>query len=1128
VSTLRSFFALASLLLMPVAYAAEPYPGTVIESVAPYFAAERGGLKAGDRIVGWSSADTPETIKPLTGAFALRLLEREVHQRTPVTLHGWRGDVRISITPAHGRWRIGAHPDWPNEVVADYEQLRARITTDAVTAVDDASKLATSMQAAGDPEAAAWLWYSLSAAAAAEGRWPQATELYRKALGELQSAAFTAERGLLWYLLAGAQVRQNLFDEAVASHEQALALESTISTDRLAIAANYVGLGQIARRRSDLTHALSLLESARSLQERLAPESLLVASTLQELARIHLALGDIELAADQYDRAYTIASVRDPGGVAASGYLNGLGIVNYMRGDVAAAEQQWTLALQMKQRMEPGSRNVASILHNVGLINRERGDLREAESYYREALAIGEHLEPGSLNMSRTLNNLGTLALEQGDLRNAEYFHQRAFEVRQSTVPDSLDLVISLINLGNVAREKEDYQQAVAFYRDALTIQERIAPNTADHARILANLGVSARLQQQLEKAEQLFEQALQVQLAIAPDSADTAEIATQLGQTLLASGEPARAAAMYEKASNILTELAPDTFRSARAWHGLALVAEATGDAKTANQHYVRAVGALQRQQERLGGSDESRARVKARFMNIYKDYIRFLLEAGEPERAFEILEQSRAKELSNMLAERDLVFAESVPPELERERRQLGKRYEDQQRELYSTTDAARREELQTSLLAIRREQDAMQRRLRDEAPGLAQLKYPGSHSFEDYRQAVPAGAVAVIFNLNKTYTDSFLIDRHGQLHVARLEVGEDALREQVRRFRFLIDAGRWDSEPGAPLLDLAARLYEELLEPLQSQIEDADLLLIVPDGALQVLPFAALRRNNGATGQYLAEWKPSLLVSSLGIYSQLAQRSDSQKTGELRGLVAFGDPNFLSATESTAAVNKRVGYNLAQLAPLPWTATEVKNIADTYPENSVIYTGAEATEERAKSVPGSTRFLHFATHAMLDVWHPLDTAIVLSAPDDPENAAENGLLSAWEIYEGLRVDAELVTLSACETALGGAYSGEGLLGLTRAFQYAGASTVMASLWNINDRSTSDLMTHFYKATAEGLPLAEALQQAQLAMLRGDNPAPRSLRARLKRWLRADDSTTSLQHPYHWGGFVMNGRGH
>ncbi len=160
------------------------------------------------------------------------------------------------------------------------------------------------------------------------------------------------------------------------------------------------------------------------------------------------------------------------------------------------------------------------------------------------------------------------------------------------------------------------------------------------------------------------------------------------------------------------------------------------------------------------------------------------------------------------------------------------------------------------------------------------------------------------------------------------------------------------------------------------------------------------------------------------------------------------------------------------------MPASREEVERIASLYAPKSVAYLGADATEERAKSLGKDVPLIHFATHAVINERFPLDSALVFTIPEHPKEGQDNGLLQAWEIFERVRIDADLVTLSACDSGLGKEMGGEGLIGLTRAFQYAGARSVLASLWKVEDKATAELMKRFYTYLKAGKTKDEALR--------------------------------------------------
>jgi CHAT domain-containing protein len=162
-----------------------------------------------------------------------------------------------------------------------------------------------------------------------------------------------------------------------------------------------------------------------------------------------------------------------------------------------------------------------------------------------------------------------------------------------------------------------------------------------------------------------------------------------------------------------------------------------------------------------------------------------------------------------------------------------------------------------------------------------------------------------------------------------------------------------------------------------------------------------------------------------------------------------------------------------------------------------------GAQANEARLKGIGKGVRYIHIAAHGIVDERVPLNSALALTIPADGAQQGENGLLQAWEIFDQMQIDADLVTLSACDTGLGTELSGEGLIGLTRAFQYAGAHSIVASLWSVADESTADLMRRFYGYLNAGRSKDEALRAAQIDLIR----------------------SSAFAHPFHWGAFTLIG---
>jgi CHAT domain-containing protein len=371
---------------------------------------------------------------------------------------------------------------------------------------------------------------------------------------------------------------------------------------------------------------------------------------------------------------------------------------------------------------------------------------------------------------------------------------------------------------------------------------------------------------------------------------------------------------------------------------------------------------------------------------------------------------------------------------------------------------------------------------------------------------RAFLDPGTVLLSYSVQEERTFLFVVQPEG-LAVHTLPAGRDALAAEVAAFRSLILRGRERPVVEPALLVTGDRLYRLLIAPAASAIARSSRVLLSPDGPLHILPFAALVRalpEGGAPPVFLAEDKPLHTVLSATLYAEI--RHSRRGIPAVAGpLVAFADPQVRTPApgEQDNPQEPPVRRYRRGLPALPGAREEIRVLSSLWGRDAYIYTGAEANEERLRQLPVRPCYLHFACHALLDRRFPLDSALALAAPNRPD-AEDNGLLQAWEIFERVRLDTELVTLSACETGLGRDAGGEGLIGLTRAFQYAGARSVLASLWSVSDRITAELMESFYTRLRAGEPKDRALQEAQRDLLHGQGAAA---------------------HPVHWAAFTLSG---
>jgi len=345
-----------------------------------------------------------------------------------------------------------------------------------------------------------------------------------------------------------------------------------------------------------------------------------------------------------------------------------------------------------------------------------------------------------------------------------------------------------------------------------------------------------------------------------------------------------------------------------------------------------------------------------------------------------------------------------------------------------------------------------------------------------------ATPTGRVSVAHRVVSRDPDSLGADL-------------DALMIQLRAHA--------DTEDGeAALKDRLAALYTRLIGPATIFVRDKKRLVIVPDRNLYNVPWAALAPRG--SDPLIENFR--VMVAPSATYHVQARPKDDKDALAGSAVIALAGPEDAPGMPHAEGV-------------VPAMTAEVESIKEIFGSSANVLTGPQATEEAAKRVAPQAQILHFAAHAVADRASPLESYIALASR--PRAGAENGYLQAWEVMMQMRLRAHLVVLSACDTAGGRDAAGEGMLGLTHAFHYAGAPQVMASLWPVSDQATAQLMRSFYERIAVGEKPDAALRSAQLEMLHGEE------RSWLNRLFTPEvvEPRRAWQHPFFWAGFQLSG---
>jgi len=1143
-----------------------PETGVVVENVDKGSAGERAGIARGDMLTSWSKPRSREGRGVIDSPFGFRDLEVEQAPRGPLDLTLVRSGHERTVRVNPGVWGVRVMPVLSPSSLERYVAAGTLIERRAVKAGADGWRaLATELAIGGNHLEAAWLLSRVAVVYADSRRRTSGEEAFDDAIRETKAAGSVIAEAQIWdsrattsrlhadfqaaetsyrralatrgpdraETLAAASdwngvgvalLRAGTLDESAAAFGRARAVEEKLAPDDIEFAESLSGLGDVAARRARWTEAEPLLRSALAIRERLRPDGLEVAASLRSLARLETDLRRWAEALQLYRRALAIYERLAPESLELAGCLDNYVSAGGYGDDFDAADRAGRRALAIRETVAPGSVEVAQGLNNLATLLIQRGDLVAADDYLRRAAAIQERAARNSVNTGIPYINLGEIATLRGDFEEARVLYERALVIFEGQALETEDLAQTLIDLAEAEDRLGHKERAESLYARALPIRRKMGPEP--EGELLREMAVMAFRHGELDRAERLFRRALAPGTERDALSLGTSQIWNGLADIEARRGSP-EAEIDYRKALEIRTHRAPGSQWEAQTLHGLGLFYRDAGRKAEAARCLGRAIDALESQKQKLGGTEEERGIFSASHADYYRDYIEVLIELGKKSEAFRTLERSRARALLAMLAERELAFAPDVPADLERERRLTDAAYDrarDELRDL-SPSNGEKLRELMARLHDLRAKQEQVGERLRKASPRYEALQYPKPLDVAATRAALDPGTMLLSYSVGKEKSYLFIVAADSRsessLTILTLPVGEKALRESVRAFQKLIEWG--ESSP-----ELAARaraLYGTLVRPAERMIADSQRLLVVPDGPLLTLPWAALARSepSGET-RFLVEWKPVHTAISATVYAELQKWRRSAITSAVE-VAAFGDPKYPGDREKLIvtrggdeeapdeeAVERetlsdphvrsvlRGGF---RFNPLPASRWEVEQIVRLYAPKAAAYLGADATEERAKSIGKDVPLIHFACHAVINERFPLDSALVFTIPDHPKEGQDNGLLQAWEIFEKVRIDADLVTLSACESGLGKEMGGEGLIGLTRAFQYAGARSVLASLWKVEDRATGELMKRFYVYLKAGKPKDEALRLAQIDLIR----------------------SSELSQPISWAAFQLNG---
>lgn len=740
----------------------------------------------------------------------------------------------------------------------------------------------------------------------------------------------------------------------------------------------------------------------------------------------------------------------------------------------------------------------------------QAGNYDEALYYYNQALEVKS--SPTTVGPT-ALNAIAQVYAElyRGDLAT-RYFSRALDQAR--LINYSPAQMLALTGLANLYHQQGYKAKALACISRAQKLN--LQKNAEKEAALLCLFGQIKQEQGSVKQAKGAFEDALAIYEEVRQTAGQVRVLCALSTLSLLASQKQAalkqakQAVELAEKEAK--RSLSDADYLNARelrwpAWLSRARAERAMGQKESALRSYFWAVNHFEGVwwgRAVFKGAEASAIALREESQAAYREYADLLIEQGQFKRAFELADEARARTILNRITTRAALRSRV-----------------DQESSFQVATSSIARLRLELLDPNISAHQKAkLQKTISDEEYKLeeARLRNELSHSRERmvWSQLISAeqlqkktahdGMALVEFLLGENRSFIWLFD-HGEVFCATLPPRRE-IDKAVRSYLALLGT------PPDPLYiqqELAKvkvegeTLFSMLLGPLSKQINAFERLIVVPDGLLNYLPFEGLVLN----GQYLVETHQISYVPSASMLNLWQESSSRAHSGDQMELLAVGDPVFGPQTAGTRGLAKglrsRTNGETATrsflLPSLPRTRDEVQFIASLFPtDRRKVLLGSEATETVIKHESlKHYRRLHFATHSIVDDKTPWRSAVLLTADEE-----EDGYLEVDEISE-LDLDCELVVLSACQTGRGQLLSGEGIVGLSRAFLHAGAQSVVVSLWSVSDISTGQLMKNFYQHLAGNVGDVSALRLAKLEMLR---------------------SNTDSRHPFYWASFISVGK--
>ncbi len=988
----------------------------------------------------------------------------------------WRGAYRLDVTiqsPASDSDRKYAAAQ---SLMLESVELRKGgpdAATQAKAKLDEALALWRELK---EPTWTAVALSALGDALASAGQ-DGALTYYEQALAAARESRLRAREAIALGTLSQFSYSTREYEKSIEYSEQALVIQRELK-DRAGegITLNDLGITANTMRRTDrgITYYEQALAIKRELKDRTGE-----CGTLHDVGWAYLGASRSQDALASFEQALALArELKDRW--KEDGALSGLGITNMSLSRYEKAIAYFEQSLPIERELKNRSSEGMTLAYLANAYNALRRHDKYFE-YAEQALAISRETKT-RVGEGRTLSDMGGVYLGLGRLDKATECLEQALVINRE-LKDRLVEGFTLRSLAGVYRKQDQPAKAIEYYEQALAIfrDTKSRPHEAYTLNMLAQLN---RSQQQYDKA------------------IENSELSLAL----------AREVKNPEYELNALTNLAWTENDRGNLGAARSRVEEGLNVAESLRSELV---------------SPASRTSLLASVQTSYQLYTDILMRQhkAEPLKGFDALavdvsERQRARTLLDLLVEAGADFRKGVDPALLEREQSLARQLNEKARTRTDTPEKAAALKLEIGKLET--ELERAQVAIRQNNPHYAALVQPQPLKLREIQALLDPDTLLLEYALGA--------DRSYLWAITRDSLKSYELPKGAEIEKLALDVyGRLkvrNADPSAA----AGALAQIVLAPVAGELGNKSVV-VVADGALQYIPFAILPKPAVADGRPLVvDHEVVSLPSASALAVQRAELAGRQPAPKLLAVIA--DPVFDATDTRVKAVARRPAEkddvqvlaandartieHLAEdskggavtkrvvIPRLPFTRQEATRLIALAPPNSSI--GAVDFNASREAVLGGDlsqyRYVHFATHGLLDSERPGLSSLVLSMVDADGNPRD-GFLRANDIYS-LKLPADLVVLSACQTGLGKDVKGEGLVGLTRGFMYAGAARVVVSLWNVNDKAPAELMTKFYERMLK----------------RGERPAAALRAAQVEMWKQKQ-----WRSPYYWGAFVLQG---